>query len=72
MRVAGALGRAPGEPFQLLLDGRLGDQYRVESSADLLFWSERLTVINLFGQAQVSDPTSTNELRRFYRAVAAP
>jgi hypothetical protein len=64
--------RLPGGDNQLRLTGQIGQQYRIETASDLGAWSNWLSVTNLSGAVQFTDPASNNAARRFYRAVVTP
>jgi hypothetical protein len=57
---------------KLYLTGTVGDRYLVQTSTNLLNWSDSLTVTNLTGTAQFTDTQATNYSRRFYRCRLLP
>lgn len=65
-----------GEEFQLLVTGEFGGRYSIESTTNLApavpAWEPLATLTNTFGSVQFNDPSPTNRLQRFYRAIEAP
>ena len=56
-----------GGSFQFTLNGIAGQPYAIEASSNLLNWSALITNIAPANVFSVTDATSTNALRRFYR-----
>jgi plastocyanin len=56
-----------GGSFQVTLKGIAGQTYAVEASSNLLNWSALFTNVAPANVFNVTDTTSTNVLRRFYR-----
>lgn len=52
--------------------GSIGDRYRIESSGDFQTWSNWFRLTNLTGRIQFIDQVSSENRRRFYRAVLVP
>jgi hypothetical protein len=57
-------------PFQLSLLGGQGQIYRVETSTNLIDWTQAMTVTNIGETLPIPDPTATNLTHRFYRAIS--
>ena len=57
----------PGGSFQFTLNGIAGQTYAIEASSNLLDWSALFTNVAPADVFNVTDATSTNALRRFYR-----
>jgi hypothetical protein len=57
------------EGFGLTLSGEFGVAYRIEGSTNLMDWFSVATVTNSFGITEFTDPTATNGMRQFYRAL---
>ena len=57
-----------GGSFQFTLKGIAGQTYAIEASSNLLNWSALFTNVAPANVFNVTDTTSTNVLRRFYRA----
>ena len=57
--------------FQIL-GGQVGATIQVQASADLAHWTNLWQTINTNGVASFTDPNSTHNLRRFYRANLNP
>jgi len=67
-----ALSVAPSAtngPAQITLTGATGFYSLLQSSTDLTNWISIATLVNSNGLVQFSDPGSTNQTRRYYRAV---
>jgi plastocyanin len=56
-----------GGSFQFTLNGIAGQTYAIETSSNLLNWSALFTNVAPANVFNVTDVTSTNVLRRFYR-----
>jgi uncharacterized repeat protein (TIGR02543 family) len=63
-------GKTP-EGFRFTLTGEAG-VYRIEESTNLSNWGQLALITNAFGKTQLTDPTTADINRRFYRAVVAP
>lgn len=62
----------PDGSKQLELAGTIGDRYRVETSGDSRAWTNWMRLTNLTGRIQFIDPVTSENPRRFYRAVLVP
>lgn len=60
---------ATNGPAQITLTGATGFYSLLQSSTDLTNWTSVATLVNSNGVVQFSDPSSTNQARRYYRAV---
>lgn len=58
----------PNGQFELTIQGIAGQTYAMESSTNLTSWSPVITNVAPASSFNVTDFTSTNVLRRFYRA----
>jgi hypothetical protein len=58
--------------LEFLLEGAIGERYRVEGSTDLRVWQEIATFLNYRGTTKIEDPLAPFFPRQFYRAVVAP
>ena len=58
--------------LRLTLTGEFGGRYRIDSSTNLLDWTQLVTLTNTFGTTQFTDGLATNMPLRFYKAVAVP
>jgi hypothetical protein len=56
-----------GGSFQFTLKGIAGQPYAIEASSNLLNWSALITNVAPANVFSVTDATSTNAVRRFYR-----
>jgi hypothetical protein len=65
-----AVGRQPDGSLQLRLTGGVGFEYTLETSSDLVTWTQWGTVENIDRTILVVDSSTTNVTTRFYRAVA--
>ena len=60
---------ATGNAFELRLVGEAGVRYRIETSTDLVEWTELQSTSDVSGVIQVSDPVDPLASRKFYRAI---
>jgi hypothetical protein len=56
----------------LRIEGDIGANYGIESSADLAHWLMWTNGVNATGTLLLDDPVRTNLRQRFYRAVLIP
>lgn len=59
---------ATGE-FRFSISGRLGEMYLIQTSTDLVNWTDLSTLTLSDGTAQFADPQTGSHPRRFYRAI---
>lgn len=59
----------PNGKLQLQVSGRLGVNWKIEASFNLIDWTTVSTTANADGTLQINDPMSTATALRFYRAV---
>ena len=59
----------PGGQLQFTVSGLAGDVYRVLGSTNLHDWQTIVSITNLSGTMQFTDPGSAGYTRRFYRLV---
>jgi hypothetical protein len=59
----------PDGSLQLQLAGAAGFRYEVQTSSNLSSWTPRMIVTNTSRTMLVTDPSATNALSRYYRAV---
>ena len=55
--------------FHALLNGDTGSVYNVESSTDLLSWTQFATLTNSTGATPLFDSSATGQMKQFYRAA---
>ena len=60
---------AASGPAQITLTGATGFYSLLQSSTNLTNWAPVATLVNSNGVVQFTDPGSTNQARRYYRAV---
>ena len=53
--------------FRFTLQGEVGAVYRIDSATVLPNWTMHWMFTNALGTDQITDPSATNDLRRFYR-----
>ena len=70
--ILSAPARPPNGQFQFTIQGIAGQTYTMESFTNLTSWSPLVTNVAPASSFNVTDFTSTNVLRRFYRARFAP
>jgi hypothetical protein len=58
--------------FRFTLGGELGSKYEIDGSSNLVNWVPLVTLTNSAGVIQFTDPSATNGLFRFYRAIGVP
>lgn len=57
---------------QLTIQGRMGSNYNIEASTDLVHWTELIDEIDTSGTFTITDTNTPNFPYRFYRAVLEP
>jgi hypothetical protein len=62
-------GPSPDGAFQFQLTGGLGFHYTLEASSNRIAWTPWMTVTHTSRTLLVNDPSATNSVSRFYRAV---
>ena len=67
--VAPSPNQTPGQ-FQLRIRGQPGQRFLVQSSGDLIKWTDLETVKLIEDTYEFADPTSDNSNAKFYRALA--
>ncbi len=65
-----AVSTSSPNAFQMSLQGGIGEAYLLQASVDLSTWISLATVTNTGGVITFQDPSVTNYVKRFYRAVA--
>jgi Divergent InlB B-repeat domain/Chitobiase/beta-hexosaminidase C-terminal domain len=58
--------------FRFTLQGEVGAIYRIDSATVLPDWTMHGMFTNALGTDQITDPSATNDLRRFYRVERVP
>jgi hypothetical protein len=67
-----SLRRLPSGEQEIELWGLIGDRYRIETTGDFGTWTNWMRVTNLTGRLQFLDPVTSDNPRKFYRAVVVP
>ena len=63
---------SPGGTVEFIVAGPPGATNEIQASTDLVGWTPVGELVNTNGVTRFSDPTATNHLRRFYRALILP